>query len=307
MGSALCWNTFFSDITTHVAEGKQQARLFADDLNVDTKCKVHVSDDLLLEELAEAQQRAHSWGVRNRVCFDSSKESFHVVHPRAETKTEFKMLGSLLDSGLTMRPLIDQLLTKCRPKAKAIQRLVHVFSVPDLICQFKAHVWSHLEYSNGAIIMANVTDRRRLDTFQRGFLYNLNLSDTEAFVTFNFAPPSLRRAIGLLGLLHKRTLGLCHPALCQALPFVQDAEHRYHTKTLVSNLELVHAFWPLYNKSLWMYVLIYNRLPQDMVNSESVSCFQSKLTQIAKYRAQIGDIHWREAFQSCEDVIRFFH
>ena len=142
---------------------------------------------------------------------------------------------------------------------------------------------------------------------QRGFLYDIGMCDTEAFVKFNLAPPSLRRAIGLLGFLHKRVLGICHPAVVKAFPFVSDSSNRYHTKTLVSHFGEVRHFPALYDNSIWQYVLIYNRLPQVFVDAQSVSTFQSKLTQLVKMRAQCDDLHWRSAFQSCEDTIAFFY
>ena len=53
-----------------------------------------------------------------------------------------------------------------------------------------------------------------------------------------------------------------------------------------------------------MYVLIYNRLPQVLVDCETVSAFQGKLTQLAKVRAQRDEGNaWRNAFQSCADVV----
>ena len=69
---------------------------------------------------------------------------------------------------------------------------------------------------------------------QRGFLRELGLSDTETFINHNFAPPTLRRDIILLGFLHKRVLECCHPALLQALPFATSAAGtlRYHDKML---------------------------------------------------------------------------
>ena len=57
-----------------------------------------------------------------------------------------------------------------------------------------------------------------------------------------------------------------------------------------------------------MYILIYNRLPQDLVDAESVATFQGKLTQLAKMRAELDNSQeWRNAYQSCADVVAFFY
>lgn len=38
-----------------------------------------------------------------------------------------------------------------------------------------------------------------------------------------------------------------------------------------------------------------------------VAGFQKQLNIVAKYRAECGDRHWRESFQSCMDVVNIFH
>ena len=85
---------------------------------------------------------------------------------------------------------------------------------------------------------------------QRGFLFEVGMDDAQAFVEFNFAPPSLRRAIAMLGFVHKRVLGTCHPALAEAFPFSADHRWIYHNKTLVSHLGEVRAFKGLYDNSM---------------------------------------------------------
>ena len=109
---------------------------------------------------------------------------------------------------------------------------------------------------------------------QRGFLYKLGLDDRHAFTDYNFVPPSLRRAIGILGILHKRDLGACHPALASIFPF-EDNEYRYHSKTLRFFCGEVRGHRALYNNSIYMYILIYNRLPQELIDSETVKIFQA--------------------------------
>ena len=132
------------------------------------------------------------------------------------------------------------------------------------------------------------------------------MTDTEAFVVHNFAPPSLRRCIGLLGLLHKRVLGKCHPGLAHVLPFAEGLQADYHSKALYPYSDMQHYQARLYRRSLFAYVLIYNRLLQALVDLPSVKCFQSKLTHLAKHRAQIDQEGWRNPFQNCEEIVKMF-
>ena len=165
------WNAFFSDIATYVPEDGQHCQIFADDLKVDASCPEAMSSDVLRANLNEAQHRAHEWGEKNRITFDPTKESIRIIHPNQGDAEEFVLLGTLFDCQLTMLPCIDSLLKTLRPKVRAIVKLKHVLSMPSLLNQYKAHVWSKVEYHNGALIIAGEIKLRKFDKMQRGFLY----------------------------------------------------------------------------------------------------------------------------------------
>ena len=133
------------------------------------------------------------------------------------------------------------------------------------------------------------------------------MTDTEAFIEHNFAPPSLRRRIGLLGLLHKRVLGKCHPGLVHVLPFAEGLDANYHNKALEPFADMQRYQARLYMRSLFAYILMYNRLPQAIVDMPSVKSFQSKLTALAKLRAQTDQEGWRSSFQNCEEICKMFY
>ena len=209
-----------------------------------------------------------------------------------------------------MLPTIEHILHKARPKIRSILKLRHLFSKEQLIGYYKTHIWGFSEYSNGAIILATGTQLDRLDRMQRWFLHELELSDLEAFLEYNFAPPTLRRRIGLLGFMHKRVLGLCHPALQELLPMCQDGPSGLpylHDRQLKTKLEDVRCHNRMYWRSLWSYTHIYNRLPQCLVNEDSVVVFQARLTQCVRLRASNGDLSWRDLYGDCSDILSFFH
>ena len=70
---------------------------------------------------------------------------------------------------------------------------------------------------------ASDTILEKLDRLQSHYVKELHITEENAFLYFNFAPPSLRRDIGILGFLHKRTLGEAHTAIETLLPF--DTPH----------------------------------------------------------------------------------
>ena len=55
-----------------------------------------------LSSLRDVQKEIHAWGEANRVLFDPSKESVHLLHRRFGLGDNFKLLGVVFDSGLLM-------------------------------------------------------------------------------------------------------------------------------------------------------------------------------------------------------------
>ena len=174
--------------------------------------------------------------------------------------------------------------------------------------QYKSHIWGIKEYSNGVLILAPPSQLNRLDKVQRWYLHELGLSDKEAFIGHNFAPPSLRRAIGILGFLHKRVLEECHPALCQALPFAPAGlVARYHSHALDPRSGEVTCNDRPYQRSLYGYILVHNRLPQPIADSPSVRSFQARLTHLVKQKATNSNELWRRCFQDCAAIQEMFY
>ena len=68
---------------------------------------------------------------------------------------------------------------------------------------------------------ASYSSLERIDSMQRRFLHALEVSEEYAFTQHNFAPPSVRRDIGMLGLLHKRVLGPI--AICRHSNSIQSS------------------------------------------------------------------------------------
>ena len=176
-----------------------------------------------------------------------------------------------------------------------------------MLNQFRAHIWPHIEYCHGVLMHAPPAQLARLDKVQASFLRALGLTDAEAFVRYNFAPPNVRRAIGILGFVHKRTLCLCHPGVVELLPYRPLDQRVWHNKELESCWDSVCAHPRLFKSSLWAHVLMYNRMPQEFVDIPDVSSFQRTLNTIAKCRADVGDPDWRASFQSCRDIINVLH
>ena len=116
------------------------------------------------------------------------------------------------------------------------------------------------------------------------------MTESQAFLDHNFASPTLRRNIGILGMLHKRTLGMCHPMMEKLLPTWQQKFGRQrpdkHDKQLYGNFLEVHWQRGLFDRSIFAMCSVYNDLPQYVVDAPTVSVFQKHLTHIARTRCK---------------------
>ena len=98
---------------------------------------------------------------------------------------------------------IDRVLAKIRPKITAILRTRFHYSTKDLIAQFKTHVWGLMEANNGGIFHADTSLLDKIDGTQRRFLREIDMTESQAFLDHNFASPTLRRNIRILGMRHR--------------------------------------------------------------------------------------------------------
>ena len=274
--------------------------MFADDLNVFQQFDRCTPLEQVQEKLEKCRRRVHDWGRMNRVSFKPSKEHMVVLHPSENHGAPSKLLGCMVDVDLRMHSAVDQLLSKIRPKITAILRTRGYYSTAELVLQFKTHIWGLIKANVGGYFHAASSLLQKIDDAQNRFLHELGLSPARAFLDFNFAPPSLRRNVGMLGMLHKRVLGKCHPSFESLLPlwathFAEERD-RGHSKQLYGHWLEATSHDALFSRSIFAMVDIYNNLPQDAVDAVSVSSFQNYLMKIVRARCQQEDVDWASSF-----------
>ena len=201
-----------------------------------------------------------------------------------------------------MHDAIENILSQARPKIKAMLRTRAHYDAISLVSQFKTHIWSIMEQHNGAIFHASASMLEKLDSMQKRFLDEIGMSEQEAFLKCNFATPALRRNIGVLGLLHKRVLGKCHPIFQRLLPFHRDIfgslRPAEHDRQLYGHIMEVDRQQNLHDRSIFAMVYVYNKLPQHAVECNDVSSFQHVLTLMVREKCEQGDSDWQLLFNA---------
>ena len=132
---------------------------------------------------------------------------------------------------------------------------------------------------------------------QESFLAEIGIDDVTALCNFNLAPLSLRRDIAMLGLIHRTALGQGPPHFQQWLYREKHGNrrsmrHRGHELMLHeyrngTQLNIV-------KRSALGLCSGYNLLPADIVEANSVKCFQGLLQDLARDCACRGVLNWQQ-------------
>ena len=279
-------------------------RKFADDLTTFKSFERSTPNEDILLDLALCQSSVHKWGARNRVTFEPTKEEFAVLDPRGGTGGPFRLLGPLIDNQLRMHLAIDKLFRKAKPKARALLRCRRFFSIPEMLCLYKAHVRSQIEWCNSAIFHSARSLLACIDGIQTSFIGHLGLSIRNAFLDFQLAPLELRRDIGMLGALWKIAHGTANKLLSELFPMCGFVPNSHNTRRAARrhNLRFVDRCagdqLEQFSRSLFGLVRVWNDLPVHIVEITSVKVFQSKLTQCARKACEDNAEGWASMYST---------
>ena len=244
------------------------------------------------------QASLHKWGSGNRVLFDPSKESFHILHRLHSSDDTFKILGVIFDSKLLMHTAVRTLAIQAGWRLKALLRVKRFFSTGQLVMLFKSQILSYLESGIVAFFHAPASTMKPIDRIFYRFLRAIGLSDVDAFRYFNLAPFQVRRQIAALGILHRRVLQLSPLPISEMLPFDTSIRSyntrlavRMHDKQLLDYAS--GTVTEMFRRSIFRYVGLYNRLPQCSIDISTVKGFQAHLQNAIRSQAIAGNDGWQ--------------
>ena len=297
------WNIFFKDARDAVRESGFSEVVFADDLNCWKAYANKTKHEDIQKELNQCQQNLHAWGAGNAVAFDPGKESFHILATNGRGEgPDFKMLGVLFDTNLSMRTEVDNLICAVRWKIAMLTRTARFFSVAEIVDLYTAHVLSYVEYRTSAIYHVCDTQLSRLDACQISFLKEVGLTEENALEDFNLAPLGTRRDIAMLGIIHRAALGKGPEPLHK---FFQPNTTTSSTRSTRANTS-AHSrqlkdmrgdvFLEVTRRSALGLVAVYNKLPQAVVDEDVVSSFQKQLQLLLRKQCSIKNASWKVLF-----------
>ena len=309
-GRERLWNLFYEDARLSVHAKDFLESVFADDFNCwkafqVKHTEVEDSQAKALSELQAVQAELHWWGEANRVLFDPSKESFHLLHRRFFSGDDFKLLGVVFDPQLLMHRAAREVATEAGWRLQTLLKVRRFFTTPELFRMYKAQVLSYVESGTPALYHAARSVLDRVDRVQRRFLRELDYSEKDALVDYRLAPLDSRRDMAMLAVLHKVTLGTAPAKLKALFPPKPAAEvlfdrHRLrrwrppHDKQLYT--ECTFQSTDVLQNSLFGLAHCYNALPQDAVDCKNVKLFQKQLQQSLLRYAECKDGDWERLY-----------
>ena len=129
---------------------------------------------------------------------------------------------------------------------------------------------------------------------------HLDLNENDEFLYYCLAPLVLRRDIGLLGVLDKYAHNTAHPELCELFrhaPLERLPRHATRSSSRQHGLQLdVFADGDqrmAFSRSLFSLVKVWNYLPAQAVNSDSVCSYHSCFTQYSRTACSHNIARWK--------------
>ena len=139
--------------------------------------------------------------------------------------------------------------------------------------------------------MLALRQQKVLDAVQGQFLSFIGLTWSEAFLTYNVAPLSLRRSIALLGFIYRCVRRLA-PAKCCELFELDQRQSNLRSSERLHPFQLKDPVGPgsspLLCRSLWGLVAFWNHLPLDTITAPMVKDFQKLITEGARDAVRSG-------------------
>ena len=162
----------------------------------------------------------------------------------------------------------------------------------DLALHYKSHILSYIEYRSPAITHAANVHLQLVDSVQKRFLRNINLTSFEALHQINLAPLSCRRDIANLGIIF-RAVTKRGPHQLRSLFRLSGSSLRSSPRRPSHRFQVIDATRVLcrdyLDRSTFGYVAVFNLLPECVFHTEddavfpiSVNSFQSNLTSRLK-------------------------
>ncbi len=210
-------------------------------------------------------------------------------------------MGLNFDCRLTMCDAVADLVGEMRWRVRSVLRAQRYHNTTGVMNLYKSKVLSYAEYRSAAVCHASVSLLDSIDAVQRKFLRDVGVDEVSAFMHFNLAPLTLRRDIAMLGLIHRTVLGQ-GPSHFQRFFFASASDAR-RSRRFKRHERQLHEYrngkhLDIVARSALGLASVYNLLPSEIVEAESVKRFQHLLQDFVRDCVRRDVVGWSHVFSS---------
>ena len=224
--------------------------------------------------------------------FESSKETFTVIHKDDPYGLGFNLLGIFFDPAFSMQLGLNEFKRRLHAKLRSLISIRRFYFLKQFINMYKTQIWSSAEWATPAIYHCTITQLGFIGNVQAKFLSFVGVSWIEAFLTYNVAPTRLRRSFAMLGFIFRCVYRLAPEKCCDLFELDTRRNSNLRSNSRLHNLQLVDPCGldrtSRLSRSVWNLVAYWNHMPKDAVYSSSVKAFQKLLTEAAKDAVRQG-------------------
>lgn len=199
---------------------------------------------------------------------------------------------------------ICELAAQCHVRISTILRCRRFYDTRTLVRFYKSFVLSYIEFATPTMFHATRYALSPLDRIQNRLLGELEICEELALFEFSLAPLRSRRDIAMLGLIHRVSLNeapsvfneFIYASKSTNFPRSLRGANLRHNKKLHDPVTSTSS--AMFNRSISGLIYAYNLLPQHVVDSRSVSIFQTYLQRGLKEAVTRHIVNWDSLFNS---------
>lgn len=277
------WNCVYADASIAILSAGCTGIVFAEDLNCTKILPAHVSDEEISADALGCHRELHRWESADRTTFDRSKENVHVLHRFRGEGSNCTILGIENDTSLVMHDAAHGVAVEAGRRLKTVLHTRRFHKLHQTLKLYKSQIFTFIGSRIVGLHHVAPTTLQCIDKKQRRFLREIDVSQFDSDMHLRLAPLTCRRAIAMLVRFYRIANGLATRALCDM--FGCDTRQRTATHN-TRETSLRHAMQykeivvmgrrtQVFRRSFCGMVTIWNKLPPDVVFSETVKQFQS--------------------------------
>lgn len=223
--------------------------------------------------------------ITNKKSIDLNNIDISINNETIELVNEIKYLGVVIDNKLNFEANINYICKKVGKKVNVLARLRNQLNLQQKISIYKTIIEPHFTYCSTILFLSKESDLNRLQIIQNKCMRNILRLDRfshqeDMLKTLEFFCVQQLIKFNTLYFIYKITKGIAPQYLSERIVHNNQSQKK-NTLRSRNLIELTKATKACSQNSLFYKgVMLYNSLPDNIRNEESVNIFKTKLKDV---------------------------